>query len=181
MPIGLHSGKVIVAPYDPAWAEEFEAERARMAAALGGVPCVIEHVGSTSVPGLAAKPIIDIMGGRPPESDLDAYVRAFTGIGYEYRGEYGLPGREYFVRDDADGARTHHLHLVALDSHHWVRHLAFRDALRADPETAARYAALKHDLAERLSREMGEYADAKTPFIDTVVREWLRHDVQRDR
>ena len=173
MAIGLHSGRVIVAPYDPAWAEEFAAERARMAAALGGVPCVIEHVGSTSVPGLAAKPIIDIMGGRPPESDLDAYVRAFTGIGYEYRGELGLPGREYFVRDDAAGARTHHLHLVVLGGGHWVRHLAFRDALRADPEKAARYAALKHDLASRYADFRGEYTDSKTPFIEAVVREWL--------
>jgi GrpB-like predicted nucleotidyltransferase (UPF0157 family) len=173
MPVGLHSGKLIVAPYDPAWAEEFAAERARMVAALGDVPCVIEHVGSTSVPGLAAKPIIDIMGGRPPESDLDAYVRAFTGIGYEYRGEYGLPGREYFVKDDATGARTHHLHLVALDSDHWVRHLAFRDALRANPEKAARYAALKHDLAARYADFRGEYTDSKTGFIEAVVREWL--------
>ncbi|HEU4452483.1 MAG TPA: GrpB family protein [Longimicrobium sp.] len=173
MSIGLHSGRVIVAPYDPAWAEEFAAERARLMAALGGAPCVIEHVGSTSVPGLAAKPIIDIMGGRPPESDLDPYVQAFTGAGYEYRGEYGIPGRHYFVRDDAAGARTHHLHLVALDSEHWVRHIAFRDALRADAGASARYAALKHDLAARHGDDRETYTESKAGFIDAVVREWL--------
>lgn len=173
MAIGLRSGAVVVAPYDPEWTDEFVAERARLAAALGGVACEIEHVGSTAVPGLAAKPVIDMLGGPPPESALEPYVRAFTGAGYEYRGEYGLPGREYFVRSDAAGARTHHLHLVVLGGGHWVRHLAFRDALRADAGARERYAALKHRLAAQHGDDRDAYTDAKSAFIDDVVREWL--------
>ena len=164
--------KVHVAPYDPAWPTQFAAEKARLEAALGGVPATIEHIGSTSVPGLAAKPVIDILAGRPDNSPLDAYVAAFTGVGYEYRGEYGLPGRHYFVRGDG-GAHTHHLHLVVHESDFWRRHLAFRDHLRRSPESAAAYARLKHELAARFAGDKAAYTEAKGPFIAGILRELL--------
>ena len=165
MTIGLPSGALLVVPHDPAWAGAFAAERTRLAAALGEVPARIEHVGSTAVPGLAAKPIIDILVGRPDGEDLEAYVRAFGGAGYLYRGEYGIPGRHYFVRGTGAEPRTHHLHLVALGGELWRRSLAFRDHLRHTPECAAAYAALKRELAERHAGDRGAYTEAKAPFI----------------
>lgn len=167
MTIGLGKGEVRVMPHDPAWADEFAAERARLLEALGGVPAEIEHVGSTAVPGLAAKPIIDVLGGRPAGSELEPYVRAFTSAGYEYRGEYGIPGRHYFVRGEP---RTHHLHLVEAGGNLWRRHIAFRDHLRSDPDAVAVYAALKHDLAARFPNDRERYTDGKSAFIDDVLR-----------
>src|SRR5215216_3636757 len=98
MMIGLPSGIVLVVPYDEEWPALFAETRDGILAALGALPAEVEHVGSTSVPGLAAKPVIDVMIGRPAESALEPYVRALQGAGYEYRSEYGLPGRHYFVR-----------------------------------------------------------------------------------
>ncbi|HKG95781.1 MAG TPA: GrpB family protein [Gemmatimonadaceae bacterium] len=167
--VGLPSGALLLAAYDPAWADAFEEERALIAEAFGGLPARVEHVGSTSVPGLAAKPIIDILVGRPPESALEPYVDALVGAGYEYRGEYGIPGRHYFVRGLAPAARTHHLHMVALGSALWRDHLAFRDYLRAHPEAAAAYEALKRELAARHADDRGAYSEAKAPFIRGVV------------
>lgn len=168
--LGLRSGTVVVAPHDPAWAAEFQAERARLMAALGALPGRIEHVGSTSVPELPAKPILDLLGGRPASSAPEPYVAALERAGYVHRGEYGIPGRDYFVRDDASGRRTHHLHLVEEDGPLWRRHLAFRDYLRAHPARAAEYAALKRDLAARHADERAAYTSAKTAFIEETLR-----------
>ena len=169
MTVGLPTGRLVIVPHDPAWGEAFAAERARLAAALGAVPARIEHVGSTAVPGLAAKPIIDILVGRPDGGALEPYVRAFEGAGYLYRGEYGIPGRHYFVRGTGREARTHHLHLVALDGEFWRTHLAFRDHLRRTPECAAAYAARKRELAERHAGDRGAYTEAKAPFIRAAL------------
>lgn len=165
--LGLERGTVRVVPYDPAWAAAFAAERERILVVLGDLPAVVEHVGSTSVPGLAAKPILDIMVGRPPAGAPEPYVRALEGAGYVHRGANGIPGRDYFVRGDP---RTHHLHMVALGGEFWTRNLAFRDHLRRSPESAAAYAALKHDLAARHADDRETYTEGKTAFIDGVVR-----------
>lgn len=169
MPLGLLSGTVRVVPHDPGWAAEFAAERARLGESLGDVPAIIEHVGSTSVPGLPAKPILDVIVGRPPESALSDYVGAFERIGYIYRGELGLPGREYFVRGMEPVPRTHHLHLVLIGSDHWLRTLAFRDHLRRHPEAAQAYAALKGELAKRYPTDRGAYTAAKDAFIQEAI------------
>ena len=170
MGVGLTRGTVLVADYDPEWPARFAEERARLTAALDGVPAAIEHVGSTAVPGLAAKPVIDVAVGRPPESDLEPYVRAFTGLGYEYKGENGIPGRHFFGLGQP---RTHHLHLVEFGGELWRAHLAFRDHLRRHPERAAAYAALKRDLATRFPDDRVAYTDAKAPFITEILREAL--------
>jgi GrpB-like predicted nucleotidyltransferase (UPF0157 family) len=169
-PLGLDSGTVRVVPYDAAWPALFEAEAERIAAAVreGGLPpLAVEHVGSTSVPGLAAKPILDLLAGRSPAVPLDGYVAALEAAGYAYRGENGLPGRHYFVRGEP---RSRHLHLVELGGAHWRRHLAFRDALRARPALAAGYAALKHDLAARHASDREAYTNAKTAFVERVLK-----------
>jgi GrpB-like predicted nucleotidyltransferase (UPF0157 family) len=164
--LGLDQGTVRLTAYHPAWARLFEEEARVLQAALGGLVGAIEHVGSTAVPGLAAKPIIDVMGGLRRIEDVAACVPVLEGLGYEYKGEYGIPGRHFFVKG---APRTHHLHLVRVGSAFWEDHLLFRDYLRRHPEEAAAYARLKHDLAARHAADREAYTDSKTAFICGVL------------
>jgi GrpB-like predicted nucleotidyltransferase (UPF0157 family) len=166
--LGLESGTVRVVPYDPAWPALFAAEAARIRAALDGLPLRLEHMGSTGVPGLAAKPIVDILAGRPPGSAVGPYVEALARAGYAHRGEQGIPGREFFRRGDP---RAYHVHLAEEGSAPWRTPLAFRDALRADPALAAEYGALKRELAARFPRDREAYIEGKGPFVARVLRE----------
>jgi GrpB-like predicted nucleotidyltransferase (UPF0157 family) len=114
-----------------------------------------------------AKPVIDMLGVVPAVSDLDRHEHQIVALGYESLGEFGIPGRRYFRKNDSDGVRTHQLHVFAADSPEIGRHLDFRDYLRTFPADAAAYAALKQDLAER-SANAGEYSDGKTEFIRNI-------------
>ena len=158
-----------VVPYDDRWPAAFERERVLLEQALApwlaGLP---EHIGSTAVPGLAAKPVIDIMApvqslaiSRPA---IDA-ARALGYVHYPYKPDV----MHWFCKPSAEH-RTHHLHLVPLDSALWRERLAFRDALRADAELRAAYQALKLDLAQRHRLDREAYTDAKAPFIEQVLR-----------
>ncbi len=173
MSLGLASGVVTLVPSDPAWPALFADESARLhgaVAAAGLPPLALEHVGSTAVPGLAAKPVLDLMGGAPAGIALLDYVPALVAAGYVHRGPQGIPEREFFRRGDP---RAQHLHLVAHDGTFWREHLAFRDALRADPARRDAYAALKRALAERFPRDREAYTEGKTAFVRAVVAEWL--------
>ena len=161
------TGKIRVVDYDPDWPRLFRREAERIRAVLGERVVRLEHVGSTSVPGLAAKPILDLLAGRAPDVPLEGYVAALEAAGYTWRGENGVPGRHYFVRGEP---RSRHLHLVELGGAHWRRHLAFRDALRARPALAAEYAALKHGLAARHANDREAYTDSKTAFVKDVLK-----------
>lgn len=155
---------VEIAAYDPTWPSAFEAERARLAPLLHGAE--IHHIGSTAVPGLAAKPVIDVMA---LVDDLDAPLAGLVEAGgYAYPEAYnaGLSGRRWLCRPSA-AHRTHHLHLVD-DRAELARHLGFRDRLRADPELAASYAALKRDLAARSGDDREAYTAAKGDFVRSV-------------
>lgn len=159
---------VHVVPYDPEWPRRFERERAVLETIFTGLGVAIEHVGSTAVPGLAAKPVIDMMLGVSRLDDVDARVPALEAAGYEYAPEYevALPERRYFRRP-VNGPRRFHLHCVIKDGAFWVRHLAFRDHLRAHPPTAAAYHRLKVELAARDGKQA--YAARKSPFIEQVL------------
>ncbi len=115
---------------------------------------MVEHIGSTAVPGLVAKPILDLLAGLQP-LDVAPGVAAMEALGYEYLGEYGIPGREFF-RKGGD-ARTHHVHAVELGGPQWVRHVAFRDYLRAHPDEAARYGAAKRSAATAVDGDWESY------------------------
>lgn len=169
------NGAIVIAGYDPLWPAQAAEEMARIQAALGDRLLAIEHVGSTSVPGLAAKPILDLMAGIPTLDDAPACVPLLAAIGFEYRPvvEDTMPDDRYF-RKQVNGQRTHQLHMVALGGDFWVRHLAFRDALRADPALAAEYAALKRQLAARYGSDRLGYTEAKTDFIRAVEARALR-------
>ena len=158
--------KIEMVEYRPEWAQLFRKEKAVLYTALRPAKVIIEHIGSTSVPGLAAKPIIDIMIGLADFAIADSLVPAIITLGYDYIAEYEavMPERRYFQKN-INKKRTHHIHMVEVGSEFWHRLLLFRDYLRTHDEVVAEYAALKKSLADREWRDMNEYADAKTDFI----------------
>jgi len=160
--------KITIAEYSPLWPQMFEEEKTRLEQILPD-SAVIEHVGSTSVPGLAAKPIIDIMVGLPDFAQADSLVPQVQSLSYEYvpQFEVEMPFRRYFRKETA-GVRTHHIHMVATNSEFWNRHLSFRDYLRAHSNVAAEYAILKRKLAEQEWQDMNAYAASKTEFIRRI-------------
>lgn len=171
MSLGLESGIVRVVAYEPVWPELFAAEAQRLHGVLGSaLPLEIEHMGSTAVPGLAAKPVLDMMAGYPAGARVEPYIEALVRAGYVHRGEREIPGREFFRRGNP---RAYHVHMVLRDGSFWRDHLAFRDALRAQPSIRDAYAALKLDLARRHPRDREAYGDGKTAFIRAVVAEAL--------
>lgn len=156
---------VIVVPYDPAWKLNFRVETGHIARALGANVLSIHHIGSTAIPGMHAKPIIDILLLVEDINRLDEQTSAMEGLGYEVMGEYGIKGRRYFRKEDASGTRTHHVHAFQVDSPEFERHLAFRDFLIAHPEEAQQYSLLKQKLALDHPEDMEAYIDGKDPFI----------------
>ena len=162
---------VVILPYNKDWPGEFDKEAARIQAAAGSYFTDIHHIGSTSVPGLAAKPIIDILIGLKSLDDTPFFVPRLIELGYRYFPEHeiGLPERRYFSRvpDDTHGF---HLHMVEPGSAFYHRHLAFRDYLRARPDARDEYAALKIDLAKKFGSDREGYTDAKTEFIQRIEK-----------
>jgi GrpB-like predicted nucleotidyltransferase (UPF0157 family) len=163
----MTSPSIRLVPYDSTWPLEFAAEAARIEVACEELPLKLEHVGSTSVPGLAAKPVIDILAGRPGNVSGHTYVAAFRQLGYEHKGSYGVPGRNYFRRGSP---RSHHVHLVSWSSALWRDHLLFRDYLRTHPDAAREYETIKRELAGMYLQDKERYTDAKGPFIRSIVR-----------
>ena len=152
----------VVAP-DPRWAARYAETAARVVAALAPVPIALHHIGSTAVPGIMAKPIIDMLGVVACLAAIDAAAARLMAIGFEAMGEYGDPGRRYFRLHAADGVRSHHLHIFATGSPAIARHLVFRDYLIAHPAVAAEYSTLKAALPA------AGYQDAKSPFIAATL------------
>lgn len=167
--LGLSRAEVRVAPHHPAWARLFADEAARLRTALGNAVIDVEHIGSTSVPGLAAKPILDLAASIPSLADAPALVPALRRLGYEHKPDPEIPERMYFVKGPPE-RRTHHLSLAEPGSRFWRTHLGFRDRLRADPELAAAYARLKHELAARHPGDRLAYTSGKESFIRSVLR-----------
>ena len=162
---------VELTPYSPLWPAVFEVERDRIAALFAGEDVAIEHIGSTAVPGLGAKPIIDVMLGVADLALVEARVEALVAEGYRYVKEFELsiPDRRYFDKRDGQPGRFH-LHAVVKGSPFWVRHLAFRDALRADPALAERYWKVKQRMAARHPHDRTAYTEGKTDFIRGVIQ-----------
>jgi GrpB-like predicted nucleotidyltransferase (UPF0157 family) len=157
----------IVVPYDPTWPEQFEAARAELLAAIGPMVVRLEHIGSTSVPGLAAKPVIDMMASVRDLQDGRAAQAALAELGYALIGT-GMPDRLFFQRCAGLGMATHHLHVVAEDSWATRNERLLRDYLCSHPEQARRYGGLKQQLARGLGH--GEaYTRAKTELIQELV------------
>jgi GrpB-like predicted nucleotidyltransferase (UPF0157 family) len=159
---------VIVEDYDPAWPRDFELLRQRIWPVLADVALRIEHVGSTSVPGLAAKPIIDmtiVVGSR---LEVPATIERLAALGYVHRGNLGIDDREAF--DHPAGLRRHNLYVCPADTIGVVNQIAVRDYLRAHPEAAARYGVLKKELADRFPGDIDSYVLGKTDFVLEILR-----------
>ncbi|RYG16797.1 MAG: GrpB family protein [Caulobacteraceae bacterium] len=160
---------VTLADPDPSWPLRAEALIAALRAAAPGAFVVLHPIGSTAVPGLIAKPVIDLLGEA---ASLTAIAAALEGLGWRARGENGVAGRRYFTRDDPEtGARTAHLHVHATGDPMIPWHLAFRDRLRAEPATAAAYAREKMRCAALHPGDSGAYAACKTAWTDRVAAE----------
>jgi GrpB-like predicted nucleotidyltransferase (UPF0157 family) len=161
--VGGGDARIDIVPYEPAWPARFGAEVERLRRLVPAL--AFHHVGSTAVPGLAAKPVIDLMALA---CDLDQFVEPIIEAGYQYPQAFNavLRGRRWFCRPSAN-VRTHHLHLVA-DRAELERHLRFRDVLRQRPHVADEYAALKRNLAERYRDDREAYTTAKSAFIERV-------------
>ena len=165
---------ITIVPYDAEWPAIFTQERSALQSSLGSLPAEIRHVGSTAVPGLAAKPIVDILLGLAPDHDLNECVPLIQKLGYEYISVYeagrdGMPFRRYFRKRQPGPFGSFNLHAVHHSSNFWWRHLAFCEHLRERPEVARDYEQLKSALAPRFS-DVNDYARAKTDFIEGVLR-----------
>lgn len=164
--IGLESGVVKLIPYTTQWAQLFEMEKRKLINAIGEHVLNIQHVGSTSIPGMIAKPIIDI--GIAVTSFVGARVciQPIERLGYKYKGENGIPRRHYFTKGEP---RTHHIHMNEIDSRDWENQLLFRDYLISHPNLAEEYARLKIGLAGKYPMDREAYLYGKAPFIEAVL------------
>lgn len=162
---------VEIVDYRDAWPRAFGSIAQALQAALAGVPVAVEHIGSTAVPGLCAKPVIDVLLGVPSLGEVERRIPALSALGYRHRPEHEqqIPLRRYFVRDASVDMPRVHLHAVLRGGPLWRNHLAFRDALRADRRLAEGYAHLKRRLAQGLDK--AAYTEAKGPFIRTVLED----------
>lgn len=167
--------KVEVVPHNPRWRDAFEAEAKQVAAALGENVVAIHHIGSTAIPNIYAKPVIDLLVEVRDITEVDGQSSAMEALTYEVMGEYGIPGRRYFRKDNHEGIRTHHIHTFEAGSAEVERHLAFRDYMIAHPEDAQRYSELKRKLAQEHPQSIDGYMDGKDGFIkemDQKAAEW---------
>lgn len=160
--------RIAVVPYDPCWPLDFERAAGEVITALAPNLLAIHHIGSTSIPGIHAKPVIDILAVVADLRAVDERADAMRVLGYQVMGEFGIAGRRYFRRDDLSGRRTHQIHAFAEGSPHVRRHVAFRDYLRTHPEAARQYGELKRRLAEAHPHNMDAYIDGKDRFIKEI-------------
>ena len=168
--LGLQRGTVRVVPYSPDWASLFGEERTRLQQALGALALDVQHIGSTAVPGLDAKPLLDVGVAVASEADAAACVPILEALGYTYRGDRGASEGHFFDKG-AEDSLTHYLHMLIASSPAWVNYLLFRDYLIAHPDVRDAYAQLKRDLAAAYAADRASYTAAKAAFVQRVLAE----------
>ncbi len=159
---------VVIVKYDQHWVETFRTLRDEIAPFLNGLIVGIEHVGSTAIRGVAAKPIIDMDVIARSREDIPRVIEKLSTLGYRHLGDLGIAGREAF--ENPKGKPSHHLYVCNSDSRELRRHLAFRDYLRSHPDDALRYSELKKSLAGRYRDERDAYTEAKKEFVEKILR-----------
>jgi len=170
--------EVELVPHNPEWSEQADLEISRLKEGLSFPIIGIYHIGSTSIPGIKAKPILDFVIEVENLDDAIDAIAEFEALEYENKGEFGIPGRQFFTRD-TDGERSHHLHVFQKGHPDIERHTIFRDYLRANPNAARDYEQLKEKLAKRFPKQSSNYTAAKSDFIlsmDEVARYWLEQN-----
>jgi GrpB-like predicted nucleotidyltransferase (UPF0157 family) len=171
--------KVELVPHDPSWADAAKREVARIMRVLGPNGLAVHHIGSTAIPGIHAKPILDLMPVVQNLYELDAARQGMESLGYQCWGEYGIPGRRYCTLDDsASGKRRVQLHCFSRGDPQIERHLSFRDALRADPALAREYDAEKRRCRELFPEDSHAYSDAKSCWIEATLARILNVTVK---
>ena len=168
--------RVEVVPHNPQWRDAFEVEAMKVAAALGENVVATHHIGSTAIPNIYAKAVIDLLVEVRDITGVDDHTSEMVSLGYEVMGEYGISGRRYFRKNNQEGIRTHHIHAFEAGSAEVGRHLAFRDYMIAHTKDAERYSELKRKLAEEHPQSLDEYMDGKDGFIKEMDRRaahWL--------
>lgn len=163
------SDPVEIVDYDPSWEGSFSQLRAQLMEIMGTFPARVEHVGSTSIPGAAAKPIIDIDIVVRSRRDVRGAIRLLEEGGYKHVGDKGIPGREAF--ESPGGMIAHHLYVVVEGNSARNRHLKFRDYLRSNPEMVRRYSAFKKSLAIQFRNDREAYTEAKTTFVEEALKQ----------
>lgn len=161
--------KFVVLPHDPKWGKMFEEERDRLLSELGDVVISIHHIGSTSISGIYAKPVIDMLAEVRAIEQMDTKNPVMTGMGYEVMGEFGITGRRYF-RKYINGNRTFQIHTFQAGSDEIDRHIAFRDYLVAHPDDARVYSDLKKELILKYDGDPDDYINGKNGFIKEIDR-----------
>ena len=161
---------VVVHSYEKTWADDFVAIRDELNTVLKDLALRIEHVGSTSVEGLSAKPIIDIDVVIENRKRLPEVIAALQKLGYSHEGDQGIPGREAFKYEGKEHLRKHHLYVCAQDSEELRRHIAFRDYLRSHPDAVAEYSRIKEEGAELYPWDIDKYIEHKSPFIESIYK-----------
>lgn len=164
----MKTKKVIVTPYDPQWPANFEAIRRELAEALGSLALRIEHVGSTSVPGLSAKPIIDLDVVISDDSVFPEVKESLARIGYLHEGDLGIAQREAFCYQGKEHLQKHHLYVCPANSRELRRHIVFRDYLRTHPDAVKRYSEAKEMAARLYPDDIDGYIRSKSPCIEEI-------------
>jgi GrpB-like predicted nucleotidyltransferase (UPF0157 family) len=168
-----------VVEHDPAWADDFAVAAELIEQALGVTCVAVHHIGSTSIPDILAKPIIDILVEVTSLAQLDEVSPALCAIGFEAKGEYGFVARRYFRKTRDDGVRTHHIHIYAAGDDNLRRHIAFRDYMRAHPDIARDYSELKAKLIAGGNVDWSKYQASKGVFVEATERDALAWFVAR--
>lgn len=162
---------IVVLPYDENWKKAFEDIKSELDVVLKDLVLSIEHVGSTSVEGLSAKPIIDIDVVIEDRSRLDDVITALGKIGYTHEGDQGIPGREAFKYEGKEHLMKHHLYVCSKDASELKRHISFRDYLREHPEAVREYSRVKEEGARLFPHDIDSYIEHKSPFIESIYKE----------
>jgi len=166
MDLGLPDGIVQILPFNPAWNESFTAERERLKLAIGAQVVDIQHIGSTSIPSMPSKPVLDIGIAVVDFESAKDYIDPVVGLGYKYLGEYGILRRHFFMRGNP---RPHHIHMLENNSREWRSHLLFKTFLSEHPDFAREYAQLKFNLAQKHKTDRDAYQNGKEKFIKRVL------------
>ena len=171
--IGLRRGIVELKPHNTKWKELFKEESHLITSAISNFLVDIEHIGSTAIPDIVAKPIIDIAVAIDSLDNIEKIIKPLEQIGYTYRGEQGIPNRHLFVKGGEE-FRTHHLHVMHKTHYEWKKHIAFRNYLLNHPEEAHQYSELKKSLAVKYREDRGTYTESKDEFISGILKKAMK-------
>lgn len=174
--------KIVVKPYNKKWKVKFKNGKNKLEKTFDDIIVEIHHIGSTAIPGIKAKPVIDIMVVVEDINKVDSYTEAMKALGYDPKGEFGIENRRFFQKGGNN--RTHHVHIFQQGNKEIKRHLNFRDYMRAHPKQAQKYSRLKETLANKYSHNISKYIEGKNDFIaeiDNKAAKWRKDNYYKNR